>query len=270
LDNASNEIYAWENGKWNLVTFEEKPVEEYKTLILHNPNKMGYYTQYTLQRFENGEFVSFDFENDPRVETNPIVLSVPAGYYCLSLGERQPDGSVFSQMQFFNVTKDTTVRDIRREENLDVVVFANVRESAGTINMKKTKVENVSLANILKKSGKEHLILCLGKPGTEPVNHLMKEMAAKQEGYETWNGPMFFVKKEGQWKSEAKQPKNLNVVEEGYDELVAIFKKALNGELSEWSPMCFVIDRDGHIVYFSEGYNIGVGDRMLEVIKNEE
>ena len=267
LDNASNEIYAWENGKWNLVTFEEKPVEEYKTLILNNPNKMGYYTQYTLQRFENGEFVSFDFENDPRVETNPIVLSVPAGYYCLSLGERQPDGSVFSQMQFFNVTKDTTVREISREVNQDVVVFANVRESAGTINMKKTKVGNVSLANILKKSGKEHLILCLGKPGTEPVNHLMKEMAAKQEGYETWNGPMFFVKKEGQWKSEAKQPKNLNVVEEGYDELVAIFKKALNGELSEWSPMCFVIDKNGHILYFSEGYNIGVGDRMLEIVK---
>jgi hypothetical protein len=170
-------------------------------------------------------------------------------------------------MQFFNVTKDTTVREISREVNQDVVVFANVRESAGTINMKKTKVGNVSLANILKKSGKEHLILCLGKPSTEPVNHLMKEMAAKQEGYETWNGPMFFVKKEGQWKSEAKQPKNLNVVEEGYDELVAIFKKALNGELSEWSPMCFVIDRDGHIVYFSEGYNIGVGDRMLEIVK---
>ena len=267
MDNSNGDIFAWENGKWNLVTFEEKPVEKYKTLILNNPNKMGYYTQYTLQRFENGEFVSFDFENDPRVETNPIVLSVPVGYYCLSLGERHDDGSVFSQMQFFNVTKDTTVRDIRWEKNQDVVVFAHVRESAGTINMKKTKVGNVSLANILKKSGKEHVILCLGKPGTEPVNHLMKEIAAKQDGYETWNGPMFFVKKEGQWKSEPRQPKNLNVIEEGYAELVAIFKKTLNGELSEWSPMCFVIDRDGHIVYFSEGYNIGVGDRMLEIVK---
>ena len=266
MDNSNGDIFAWENGKWNLVTFEEKPVEDYKTLILRNPNKMGYYTQYTLQRFENGEFVSFDFENDPRVEANPIVLSVPAGYYCLSLGNRQPDGSVLSQMQFFNITKDTTVRDIRWEENQDVVVFAHARESAGTINMEKTKVGSVSLADILKKCGKERLILCLGSPGSEPVNHLMKEMAAKQEGYETWNGPMFFVKKEGQWKSEPKQPKNLNVVEEGYDELVAIFKKALNGELSEWSPMCFVIDRDGHIVYFSEGYNIGVGDLLLESV----
>lgn len=267
LDNASNEIYAWENGKWNLVTFEEKPVEEYKTLILLNPNKMGYYTQYTLQRFENGEFVSFDFENDPRVETNPIVLSVPAGYYCLSLGERQPVGSVFSQMQFFDLTKDTTwfgigmIREIR-----DVFVYDSEKD-AYFVDMTKAKVGNKTLAEIRDKIGKEHIILCLGKPGTEPVNHLMKEMAAKQSEYEAWNGAICFVMKEGKWKSEPNQPINLTVIEEGYDELVELFTKAMNGELAGRSPMCFVIDRDGHIIYFSEGYNIGVGDRMLEIVK---
>ena len=265
LDNASNEIYAWENGNWNLVSFEDKPIEEYKTLILHNPNKMGYYTQYTLQRFENGEFVSFDFENDPRVETNPIVLSVPAGYYCLSLGKRHDDGSVFSQMQFFNVTENTT------EKYLDF--FRRIQDSSlpvgvyGIVNLKKTKVGGRPLSSILKFSKKEHIILCLGTPGSEPVNHLMKEIAAKQEGYETWNGPMFFVKKEGLWKSEPRQPKNLNVIEENYAELVEIFSKALDKELGKRSPMCFVIDKKGQILYFSEGYNIGVGDRMLEVVK---
>ena len=265
LDNASNEIYAWENGKWNLVTFEDKPVEKYKTIVLHNDRKMGYYTQYTLQRFENGEFVSFDFENDPRVETNPIVLSVPAGYYCLSLGKRFDDGSVFSQMQFFNVTKDTTERYID--------FFRKIQDSSlplgvyGIINLKKIEVGGRTLSSILKSSKKQHIILCLGTPGTEPVNHLMKEVAAKQEGYESWNGPMFFVKKEGTWKSETGQPKNLTVIEEGYAELVEIFSKALGRELGKRSPMCFVIDKKGNIIYFSEGYNIGVGDRMLEIVK---
>ena len=31
--------------------------------------------------------------------------------------------------------------------------------------------------------------------------------------------------------------------------------------------MCFVVDKNGNILYFSEGYNIGVGDRMLEIVK---
>lgn len=267
LDNSNGDIFAWENGQWNLVTFEEKPVEEYKTLILHNDKKMGYYTQYTLQRFENGEFVSFDFENDPRVETNPIVLSVPAGYYCLSLGERHSDGSVFSQMQFFNITQDTTERFINffRKIQDPVLPIRNY----GKINLRKVKVDGFSLLARLTSSQKEHIILCLGTPGTEPVNHLMKEIAAKRDLYETWYGPMFFVMKEGQWKSEPGEPRNLRIITEGYDELVEIFTKALDGELAGRNPMCFVIDKKGNIIYFSEGYNIGVGGAMIEAMNKE-
>jgi hypothetical protein len=267
MDNSNGDIFAWENGKWNLVTFEDKPVEEYKTLIIYNNDKWGYYTQFTLQRFENGEFVSYDFENDPRVETNPIVLSVPAGYYCLSLGERKPDGSVFSQMQFFDVTNDTTIRATGFLREIRDPYEPQEEAFVGVVNMKEAKIGNQTLAEIRDKIGKEHIILCLGKPGTEPVNHLMKEIAAKQSEYEAWNGAICFVMKEGKWQREPKQPKNLTVMEEGYDELVEIFSKALNGKLAERSPMCFVIDRDGHIVYFSEGYNIGVGDRMLEIVR---
>ena len=267
MDNSNGDIFVWENGKWNLVTFEEKPVEKYKTLILNNPNKMGYYTQYTLQSFENGEFISFDFENDPRVETNPIVLSVPAGYYCLSLGERHDDGSVFSQMQFFNVTADTTVRDIRFVGEEYYPYAPQDQEHIGKVTLEEMVVGGPTLAQIQEITGKEHIILCMGTPGTEPVNHLMKEIAAKKSEYEAWNGAIIFVMKEDKWKSEPNQPKNLMVAEGGYDELVDIFKKALDGELAGRNPMCFVIDRDGHIVYFSEGYNIGVGDRMLEIVK---
>ncbi|MBO4489024.1 MAG: transglutaminase domain-containing protein [Bacteroidales bacterium] len=269
MDNSNGDIFAWENGKWNLVTFEEKPTEEYKTLILFNPNRMGYYTQYTLQRFENGEFVSFDFENDPRVETDPIVLSVPAGYYCLSLGERQPDGSVLSQMQFFDVTKDTTMRSTGFLEEIQDPYESPEDAYLGVVNMEKVKVGNKTLAEILDKAGKEHIILCLGTPGTEPVNHLTKEIATKKDGYETWHGPMFFVMKEGQWKSEPGEPRNLRIITEGYDELVEIFSKALNGKLAGLNPMCFVIDQKGNIIFFSEGYDIGVGYLMLRyVLKN--
>ncbi|MBR4136018.1 MAG: transglutaminase domain-containing protein [Bacteroidales bacterium] len=270
MDNSNGDLFAWENGQWHLVTFEDKPAEEYKTLILHNPNKMGYYTQYTLQRFENGEFVSFDFENDPRVETDPIVLSVPGGYYCLSLGERFDDGSVFSQMQFFNITADTTERTIQFESSLEPSQSNNnAPQPYGKINLRKVKVDGFSLLARLMSSQKEHIILCLGTPGTEPVNHLMKEIAAKKDGYETWYGPMFFVMKEGQWKSEPGQPTNLRIITEGYDELVEIFTKALDGELAGRNPMCFVIDKKGDIIFVSEGYNIGVGDRMLKyVLKN--
>ena len=36
---------------------------------------------YTLARFENGDFVTYDFENDPRVAEFPVKLSLTPGYY---------------------------------------------------------------------------------------------------------------------------------------------------------------------------------------------
>lgn len=267
MDNSNGDLWAWENGQWQLVTFdsEEKPAQEYKTLILNNNEHRGYYTQYTIQRFENGEYVSFDFENDPRVETNPIVLQVPAGHYCLSLGDRNSDGSVKSQLKFFDVVNDTTVISISRIEGIND--YYECHTEYGKVNLKKTKISGCSLSSIMKKSGKEHLILCLGVPGTEPVNHLMKEMAAKQQAFETWNGPLYFVVKEGIWKSEAGQPRNLKVITEGYDTLFLTFKKAMNQQMNGLNPLCFVIDKNGNILYYSEGYNIGTPEQMLKVIR---
>ncbi|MBR6334129.1 MAG: transglutaminase domain-containing protein [Bacteroidales bacterium] len=269
MDNSNGDLWAWEDGQWQLVTFdeEEKPAQEYKTLILNNNEHRGYYTQYTIQRFENGEYVSFDFENDPRVETNPIVLQVPAGHYCLSLGDRNSDGSVKSQLRFFEVVNDTTVISISRIEGINDHDECHADAVYGKVNLKKTKISGCSLASILKKSGKEHLILCLGVPGTEPVNHLMKEMAAKQQAFETWNGPLYFVVKEGIWKSETGQPRNLKVITEGFDTLFLTFKNGMNRQMNGLNPLCFVIDQNGNIIYYSEGYNIGTPEQMLKVIR---
>ncbi|MCR4964772.1 MAG: transglutaminase domain-containing protein [Bacteroidales bacterium] len=269
MDNSNGDLWAWENGQWHLVTFDEveQPAVEYKTLILKNDEHRGYYTQYTLQRFENGEYVSFDFENDPRVETNPIVLSVPAGHYCLSLGDRNSDGSVKSQFQFFDVYRDTTIMPIFRLKSVRGQSQYELDEVYGKVDLKKTKISGESLASILKESGKEHVIICLGTPGTEPVNHLMKEMAAQQSEFESWNGPIYFIVKEGIWKSEKGQPRNLHVLKDGYDSLSSQLKTTMDKEINGLNPMCYVIDKKGAIIFFSEGYNIGTPNMMLKLIK---
>ena len=99
LDNASNKIYVRQKGDWQEITFEKEsvtPNDELVTLTLHNQKGYTYYTHYTLQRFENGEYVSYDFEGDPRVEAQDIVLNLPPGNYCLSSGNRYSDGEVLS------------------------------------------------------------------------------------------------------------------------------------------------------------------------------
>ena len=90
LDAATNLLYYFEDEKWNSFSFEEEKTDtETGTLILtyskNSELKPQYWIHYTIAKFENGDFVTFDYENDTRVSQFPIILNLESGFYMLSL-----------------------------------------------------------------------------------------------------------------------------------------------------------------------------------------
>ena len=273
LDNASNKIYVWQKDDWQEIAFEKEsltPNDELVKLTLHNPKGYTYYTHYTLQRFENGEYISYDFENDPRVESRDIVLNLPPGNYCLSSGNRYSDGEVLSELFFFPLNKD-------EEHAVSIPDLVPRNNTYGRFDLINNKLNNKPLLDLFKESDKEMIVLCLVAPGTEPTNHLAKELAVKKADYEAWGGKVLLVANNANWKAEKNQPANVEVVSEnisGLTEsvLVALKNAVHDGSLSHTTgerPVCMVVDKEGNILFVSEGYNIGVGDRMLEIIMGE-
>lgn len=274
MDNSNGELYAWERstanpeGAWINVKLKEAaaPSQEnneiLSTIILDNPNHYTYYIHYTLQRFENGEYVSYDFENDPRVESDPIMLNVPAGDYCLSTGSRYSNGDVLSQMEFFTVKSNETVR-----KTITLRPLVAREHNYGHIDVDQNRINGKSLQQYMAESGKDRLILCLVTPGTEPVNHLTKEIEALKKEYEEWNGPVLFVASNANWKSSKKLPKNLVVTQNGYQKTMDIILHGLTEKHDGLNPVCIVVDKNGTIRFFSEGYHIGLGELLMEAVE---
>lgn len=270
MDNSNGELYAYENNEWHNVKLtgnaeQATPQASMGTIVLHNPNNYTYYPNYTLQRFENGEYVSYDFEDDPRVATNPIRLSVPAGDYCLSTGNRYSNGDVLSQMEFFSVAANQTV-----EKDILLRPLTARANNYGRIDVDQTKVNGQTLQNYMTQSGKNAMILCLVTPNTEPVNHMMKEMGARHKDYEQWGGTVLFVNSADKWKNEKHQPKNVTVVKDNYNK---IKKAILNGLVEKQqgeNPICIVVDKNGTILFYSEGYHIGLGDLLIEAVSGRQ
>ena len=271
LDNASNQIYVWQNGDWQEITFEEEavlPLEEMATLTLHNPKGYKYYIHYTLQRFENGEYVSYDFEDDPRVEARDIVLNLAPGKYCLSTGNRYSDGEVLSELRFFTLQK-------KDEYTIKIPELVPRNNTYGHLDMNVNKLNGKSLSDLLKESGKEKMVLCLVAPGTEPTNHLAKELASKKADYEAWGGKVLLVANNKGWKAEKNQPSNVEVVSAKVNDLTESVQAALKNAVHDGSlphttgerPVCLVIDKEGNILFVSEGYHIGLGDLLLEGVR---
>lgn len=276
MDNSNGDIYAWQQdatntkiGRWEKIYVTPKNAvsateatekkDNTSTIILHNPNHYTYYIHYTLQRFENGEYVSYDFENDPRVEVEPIQLSVPAGKYCLSTGNRYSNGDVLSQLEFFTIEENAVV-----EKSIFLRPLITLEHNYGRIDVDQTIINGKSLQSRMSECGKNRLILCLVTPGTEPVNHLVKELESKRHDYELWNGPIVFLSKNNLWKESKKLPRNIEVTENHYDTTLSSILKGLVEKHDGHNPVCIVVDQNGTIRFFSEGYHIGLGEFLLK------
>ena len=273
LDNANGQLYAFGEGNWQKVNFEESDKNNATngTLIINLPENLGfkpeYWIHYTLARFENGDFVTYDFENDPRVAEFPVNLSLTPGYYMLSTGNRYSDGAVVSRLEFFNVKegeiieKTLTIRELERRD----VVYA-------TLNTNHNAILNGEVMPISQLLPTNDNIFCFIDPTREPTKHLLKDIASHKTEFENWNGKINFIVPEDKnapdfnidkWNL----PTNRNFTIDKNRELMNSIIKEANFEFKDEYPLVLIIKNDGKITFKSEGYRIGTASLIYKTLE---
>lgn len=268
LDNATNQLFVYENGDWNIVTFEEgKPAAETGILVLTQPKdleiKPVYRTHYTIAKFDGGDFVTFDFKNDERVENYPVKLELEAGYYMLSTGNRYSDGTTMSRLEFFNIAPGKTVSKqvilrplVPRDE-----FYGNIDLTA-----KPQKSDERSVADFIKK---DKLVVCFIDPNREPTRHLFKDITAYKKEFEKWNGNILMVIPSDK-RTDAFDRKKWNLPENCifmYDENSEWMNRILsstNQSFVDNYPLVYIVDEKGGLIFKSEGYRIGTGELIYK------
>lgn len=265
MDNATGQLFYFENQAWKILSFNELKEEIHTgTLVLEytqdKPERPVYWTNFTLAKYENGDFVSFDFENDPRVEKFPITLELETGYYLISSGNRYTDGTALSRLEFFNIKEGETLT-----KNLVIRNLEEKPEDYGTIDFQAYHFKDKD-GNALKNGP---WVLCFIDPTREPTKHLLKEISTAAIEFEQWNRPLIFVvpsdKNAADFNFEDWHlPKNSILC---VDEDNNILKNTLSHIKSTFSdnfPLVLYVDKDGNIKYLSEGYHIGTAKLLLD------
>ena len=266
LDNATNMIYIWEHDSWNAFSFKEptsgKPAG---TLTLtYKPTKEltkpVYWSHFTLAKYSDGDFTSFDFEEDPRMSTMPTTIQLEPGYYCLTTGNRYPNGDVLARVEYFTVkegdivTKEIILRPLV-EQNNDV---------QGVINPKQEIIAD--MATLADYAGSTGMLFVFVGDYKEPSKHLIKEMQALSKEYAKWGGMIYLVApataKPTSWKLPNAdymicQPDNKDPFEKQIVE-------ALKINLKNDYPLVALVNKKGEILFHSHGYSIGLAEQILK------
>ncbi len=273
LDNATRQIFVYDNNDWQIVAMEDaKPAAKTGKLVLkYNDTdelKPQYWTHYTIAKFEDGDFTTFDYEDDPRVAEFPVELELEEGYYMLSTGNRYSDGEVLSHLVFFNLKQGETT-----EQELTIKpLVPRQAETYGTI-ADDTEIKIDSKTVNLKSMAKDKpLVLCFIDPNREPTKHTLKEFGAMRETYENWGGNILMVVPQEKLTEPFSATKwNLpkqTIIATDSNGLMDKILRDTKQQYNDNPPLIFIVDAEGRLTFRSDGYRIGTAELIYKELNS--
>ena len=271
LDNATNTIYVWDGTAWQKTDLNHKSttnnsqfsiLNSQLTLTYHGkePAKPIYYPHFTLQKLENGDFRTFDFEDDPRMAAFPATIDLEPGTYCLSTGNRYPDGTVLNRMEFFTVKAGERVT-----KEIILLPLVPRNENAGTLPKLPEGFEIMDGVELSDYAGETACILAFLGPHREPAKHLVKEMLEHGAAFRKWGGMTFAVTTDPANRELNRLPNTdvTGIAAGRQDPAEKVLAQTLKLDKYEY-PLVAVVDKRGRILFHSNGYSIGLAEQLLK------
>ena len=280
LEPATRRPQFVDSGAWTDVFFganHEKSVPRGEVRLLNasvDPQFIPrYYTHYTIGRFERGKFITLDYEFDESLLKFPCVLSVDTGYYRLVTGNRQDDGSVLCTMTHFRVKAG--------EQSIVSIDLASTKQQSGILgkadlNAVYTGIPVKTTRTLNESMGPHGLIIALLDPAKEPTKHLMEDLKAVKGALDSWGGNVLFLVADKKLNN-GFNPSGYGKLPEksvfGHDSGGAVASAvstvcSISGE-PQW-PLLVILNNKGEIIWQSEGYNIGLGDKLLKQLSTDK
>jgi hypothetical protein len=250
------------------VLFEKKTDETGKkgTLVINtdmiNDRKPEYYIHFTVGKFKDGFYRSLDYETDPVMQKFPARTDIAEGSYLMVTGNRITGGTVLANLTFFNIesgkSRETAI--VLRKNPVPRAVLGNMSNPSGYI---QSGTFPVNLSN--------GLIMAWMEPDKEPSRHFTADMIKKRNEFGKWKGSIVFLfKSEGEKTTfimKNKKDLSPNIKFEIYTGSSLADLAGRTGKKTGHSlPVIVYANPKGEITYLSEGYKIGVGDELLQLI----
>ena len=209
-----------------------------------------YYTHFSIKKFNGNTFDLLAYDAmDPGMDVGMTLsqmmadggLQLDPGYYVMSSGPRLADGSVLNHLVFFTILSGETT-------NVELI-------------MRKPSVETFQETS--QNIASQLQIVAYLDGGSEPTTHAMQEISILKEEFEKWGGKIVFLFKNEDDFSNFKL-KNFNKLPNNIEFIVdygTVFDTINN------LPCFQIVDSENKVVFEKNGYQIGLGEQLLNVVK---
>lgn len=236
-----------------------------------------YKTHFTLSKFVDGGFQLQNF-NGTWASLFKGPKEMDCGYYMLVSGSRMSGGNVLADIQFFTIEegRTATVDLVMRNSEDQLRVIGSFDSEMKYLALdgapSDEAVASASEASVLSVTGRGYFAVVLADYGTEPTNHAFMDISAVASQLEEWGRPLLviFASEEECLKFRGEHFNLPSTVRYGIDRdgsmrrsIASEMKLEGEGAL----PLILVADTFNRVVFFSQGYSIGLGERLVNTSK---
>lgn len=263
-------------GEWKDVSFEqgktpESSVKGQGTLNLGYDATSSvpdpkYYSHFTVSKLEGGEPQLLNYPDfAPLSETFAKGERLDAGTYLLTTGRRLADGGVLARIESVNLDSDTvTIPLTVRHDDSKVQVIGSFDSESLFLPKGSDKP-----ASLLSATGRGYYTLVLLKANHEPSNHILRDLAESATLLDASGCPIVVLTESGDFGIDlADFPSLPGCATIGSDPDGTILAGALEGVNLPGNdlPIILIADTFNRVVFASQGYTIGIGDRLTTLL----
>ena len=286
IEPVARKIQYGKDNAWVDVDFEAAaPVsaKQGKVVATYQPIKAlpdpKYYSHFTIAKvLSSGRLQTLNFESGSHVDMGlgatwsgllKQPLTMDEGNYMLVTGTRMANGSVLAEITFFNVEegKTTPIKLEMRESQDQIQVIGNFNSED-----KFKLAESGEVTSLLATTGRGYYIVAILGAREEPTNHAMRDIAAECQQLEEWGRGivLLFPDEKGYKSFDPKEFGTLpSTITYGIDIDGAIQKEmceAMRLTNTHSLPIFLIADTFNRVVFVSQGYTIGLGAQLMQVI----
>lgn len=272
--------YALKEGEWQDVRWRSTQMQQahqegslklsYKALpLLENPR---YYTHFSLSRLDDQlmpQLLNYG-EGDSYEKPFSQSVAVDAGHFALVSGRRLADGTVLAHVEGFPIQakEEKVVPLVMRNDENQVQVIGGFNSEN-----RYTTTHACLNPSILSTTGRGYFVVGLVRPNHEPTNHILHDLSALKQELENWGRPLLllFANRE-EWerfeKNRAEFQQLPSTLVFGIDASGEVAADLRNSGLmkGEERPMVIIADTFNRVVFCSQGYTIGLGEQIKQVV----
>ena len=262
--------------EWHDVLFgsaQEQTAPQGMLYLTYNDQKVkenpSYYSHFALSRIKDGRPQVQEFPENARwAATFADGVNVDAGQYMLMSGTRLANGGVMAHLEFFGVEaqqqKSVPLHLRMDEERLRVISNFDCENYF-------TNVRGVH-KKILDATGRGFYIVALIRSGHEPSTHLLHDMEAVNIHISQWERCylMLFPSQKDFDHFDRQEfddlPSNVLFGVADPETVEALHIEELTHGNQEL-PILMLCDTFNRVVWFRQGYNIGLADQMMDALR---